>query len=133
MVMCGCHSNSNGHDANCVCQQFTTSTRPAGFLQTCLLFLLLEQPAHGYGLLERLGEFGLAEVDVGGTYRILNRLEDNGFVTSSWETGGSGPARKEYRVTPAGVELLHCWAEAIRRNRRYVDRFLARYQDMFSD
>ena len=63
--------------------------RPAGFLQTCLLFLLLEQPAHGYGLLERLGEFGLAEVDVGGMYRILNRLEDNGFVTSGWETGGS--------------------------------------------
>ena len=65
-------------------------------------------------------------------YRILNRLEDNGFVTSSWEQAvRTGP--KEYRVTPAGVELLHCWAEAIWRNRRYVDRFLARYQDMFSD
>jgi PadR family transcriptional regulator PadR len=118
---------------NCNCQHFTVSARPGRFLQPCLLFLLLEQPSHGYGLMERLGEFGLAEADAGGMYRMLNRLEDEGFVTSTWETEGSGPARKEYRVTPAGVELLHSWAKAIRHNRKYVDKFLERYQHMFSE
>ena len=137
--MCSDHGNGQsegrpgGRLGNCGCQQFTASARPGGFLQPCLLLLLLEQPAHGYGLLERLGEFGLAEADAGGMYRILNRLEDEGFVTSAWETGGSGPARKEYQVSPAGVKLLHSWAQAIAHNRQYVDKFLDRYQNLIGN
>ena len=134
--MCCSHSNhpseSRAESGNhhCGCQQFSASARPGGFLQPCLLLLLLEQPSHGYGLLERLAEFGLAQADAGGIYRILNRLEDDGFVTSTWETGGSGPARKEYKVTPAGIERLHSWARAISFNRQFVDKFLNRYHDL---
>lgn len=106
-------------------------TPPGGFLQACLLFLLAERPAHGYGLLGRLKEFGLGDTDVGGMYRILNRFEHDGLVTSSWETGGTGPARKEYRVTPAGVESLRCWAKAIAQNRCFIDRFISRCRKVF--
>jgi DNA-binding PadR family transcriptional regulator len=40
-------------------------------------------------------------------YRVLDRLEDVGWITGSWETlpaGDSGPRRRLYRITGAGAE-----------------------------
>ncbi|MEW6031802.1 MAG: helix-turn-helix transcriptional regulator [Bacillota bacterium] len=100
-----------------------------GFAIPCLLLLLLEKPAHGYDLIDRLGtEFGLGGVDPGGVYRNLRRMEDEGFLRSTWETGGPGPARKVYSVTREGEELLAVWATSVARNRRVLDSFLARYE-----
>lgn len=80
--------------------------------------------------MDRLGEFGLADADPGGIYRHLKRLEEEGFVESTWETEGPGPARKAYRVTPEGEDLLHTWARTLQRNKENLERFLARYRDL---
>ncbi|MHB0857344.1 MAG: helix-turn-helix transcriptional regulator [Anaerolineae bacterium] len=103
-----------------------------GFLQPRLLLLLLEQPGHGYELLERLAESdGLPAVDPGLLYRTLRNLEAEGLVQSTWDTEGQGPARRRYEVTPAGVGRLHAWAERIRHTRSRLDLFLEAYTAHF--
>ena len=37
----------------------------------------------------------------------LLRLQRTGLVTAGWREGDAGPARKYYRLTPAGAETLH--------------------------
>lgn len=101
-------------------------------LQPRLIMLLLQKPAHGYELMERLsrGE-GATGVEPGLLYRALRHLEEEGMLHSSWDTEGQGPARRLYQVTPEGVEYLHSWAVNIRLLRERLDRFLAEYEAHF--
>jgi poly-beta-hydroxybutyrate-responsive repressor len=110
---CGCHGRGGQIE---------------GFAIPCLLLLLVEKSAHGYDLIDRLGgEFGLGDIDPGGVYRNLKRMEEDGFLQSTWETDGPGPARKVYSVTREGEELLAVWATSIARNKRALEAFMDRY------
>lgn len=86
--------------------------RPA--LPLLLLHLLIEQPAHGYGLVEQLRATG---IEARGTtvYPHLSKLQDAGFITSHWQTPETGPARKVLTVTEAGrkqfQDLKHQWSD----------------------
>lgn len=131
--MCGQPAPGPLHErGTCHCHGHAGMVPRDGFIQPCLLLLLLEKPAHGYELLDRLNDFGLAEADPGGIYRNLKRLEEDGLVESSWETEGSGPARKEYRVTAEGEDFLHAWARILERRRDHLNRFLDRYREYFA-
>jgi PadR family transcriptional regulator, regulatory protein PadR len=99
------------------------------FSEPALLLLLRERPTHGYELLEALP--ALTEeprVDMGNLYRVLRALEEDGLVTSRWESGEPGPAKRIYELTAAGAHLLDEWAAALRRSRDRVDTFLERYE-----
>ena len=48
-------------------------------------------------------------VDAGGLYRILRRMEEEGFVTSRWVDGDSGPQKREYELTEVGTALAEDW------------------------
>ena len=65
--------------------------------------IALEQPGYGYGLLQTLAEAGFS-VDGNTLYPLLRRLEDQGLVTSEWDTSGSKP-RKFYRTSELGREV----------------------------
>jgi len=101
------------------------------FMQPCLLLLLRQRSTHGYELIQSLGEFGFSEgeADPGSVYRHLRRLEEDGLVTSEWQTQESGPAKRLYRLTPEGDEVLAAWAQTIARNKARLENFLARYQE----
>jgi len=81
--------------------------------------------AGGYGydmrkaILERTN--GEVDVDVGGLYRSLRRLEDEGAVASRWCDEDVGPRRREYELTQQGVELAEQWLDALRARRRLDD------------
>ncbi|EGD53301.1 PadR family transcriptional regulator [Gordonia neofelifaecis] len=64
---------------------------------------VLETPAYGYWLLERLGEAGIS-VDGNTLYPLLRRLEKQGLLTSEWNTDESRP-RKFYVISDAGRAL----------------------------
>lgn len=103
------------------------------FLEPCLLLLLMEHgPSHGYHLLQNLGRFGFEpdSQDPGLVYRHLRRLEKEGMVTSRWDTGGPGPAKRLYEVTPEGYELLESWAVIIENNIVILQRFLDFYRSL---
>ena len=101
--------------------------QPKNFLRPSLLLLLLEGPAHGYELLEKLKALGFAKSDPGGVYRTLRTLEHEGLVHSTWETSTAGPARRTYTITPEGGDQLGSWAIVIDDSRRSLEQFLDRY------
>jgi PadR family transcriptional regulator PadR len=102
------------------------------FIQPCLLLLLYEKEAHGYELLEDLVDFGFEQgPDPGMVYRNLRKLEEEEAVSSQWETGGPGPARRVYTLTPRGKELIHRWARHIQEKRQRLAYFLKRYENNF--
>lgn len=75
--------------------------RRGSVLLACLL--VLGTPGYGYGLLEKLEEAGV-DVDANTLYPMLRRLENQGLLTSQWDTGGPRP-RKYYATSDAGVQL----------------------------
>jgi PadR family transcriptional regulator, regulatory protein PadR len=99
------------------------------FSEPALLLLLRERPTHGYELLEALPSLtGEARVDMGNLYRVLRGLEEDGLVTSRWEAGEPGPAKRTYELTDGGRRLLDEWAGALQGSRERIDTFLDRYE-----
>jgi PadR family transcriptional regulator, regulatory protein PadR len=97
------------------------------FFEPVLLFLLLQRgPSYGYELAVALKEHALtdAEVERGALYRTLSRLEENGHVTSEWDTSGAGPARHVYRITDVGEAHLHEWRTVLGRLAGSMTQFL---------
>ena len=104
------------------------SRRAVRFLEPTLLLLLHHGPAHGYTLLERLGEFGLGGLNPSVVYRALRDMEDRGWVTSTWDTEQTqGPPRRVYRLTALGDEALGLWTQDLQETRRLIDHVLGAY------
>ena len=66
---------------------------------------------YGYALVQSMEDKGVA-IDPNTLYPLLRRLEKQGLLKSTWETGGSKP-RKYYERTAYGdeiyKELKHQW------------------------
>lgn len=85
---------------------------------------LLNGGAHGYDVRREIGELmgGDLEVDPGGLYRVLRRLEDEGLVVSAWVEGDSGPQRRDYELTPDGRKVARDWLVLLRERERLAGR-----------
>ena len=88
---------------------------------------MAQGPVHGYELLDRLPE---VEIDPGFLCRTLRATEEEGLVRSSWDTSGSGPARRVYSLTDESRTVLRAWAARIRRLRKKLDQFLSTYKEL---
>ena len=92
-------------------------------VEPAALAALLYAGGYGYdmrkAILERTN--GEVDVDVGGLYRSLRRLEDEGAVAPRWCDEDVGPRRREYELTQQGVELAEQWLDALRARRRLDD------------
>ncbi|WP_432504262.1 PadR family transcriptional regulator [Kineococcus arenarius] len=82
-----------------------------GVLTTCALAVLARGSAHGYAVAQQLQAAGIGPVKGGALYPVLNRLEQDGALTSAWQEGSGGPGRKVFTLTDAGRARL----EALRR------------------
>lgn len=92
------------------------------FLRAWTFLLLWLSPDHVYELKARLRELGLPPA----TYRMLQGLEREGFLRSTWAPGrGAGPNRRVYSLTPLGVEQLHRDLPGMRKMAETLDAFLA--------
>jgi poly-beta-hydroxybutyrate-responsive repressor len=103
--------------------------RISRFLEPCLLLLLRGDATHGYNLLDALRQFGFdrGAADASVVYRVLREMEDGGWVSSQWDTTGSGPPRRVYSVTPDGEEYLAAWITDLRCTRDEIDQFIETY------
>jgi PadR family transcriptional regulator, regulatory protein PadR len=104
-----------------------SSGLPKDFARPCLLLLLRERDAHGYELAESLCAFGFDHSDPGALYRALRKLESQGLVDSDWERSDSGPQKRVYSLTEAGIEELDKRATDLAEGERRIDSFLDRY------
>jgi PadR family transcriptional regulator PadR len=98
---------------------------PKTFLHPCLLLLLKEEPGYGYDLVTRLKELGIDD-DSAAVYRALRSLEERSAVLSYWHTSSTGPARRMYRLTPQGEEMLAAAVETVQETHQAIERYLCR-------
>lgn len=124
-----CREHGSRHRGSCRCG----SVQAGRFIQPCLLLLLHRQSTHGYDLMQCLAEFGFAssETDPGTVYRHLRKMEEEGLVSSSWDTEKGGPAKRLYELTAEGEEFLHAWAVNIKSNIQRLEKFLEKYHTHF--
>lgn len=66
--------------------------------------IALRRPGYGYALLGALAEHGI-DVDANTLYPLLRRLEDQGLLTSEWDTKQARP-RKVYRTSEQGLRVI---------------------------
>ena len=76
------------------------------------LAALGQGPKHGYGLAVALRDVLGAAAPEGTLYPLLNSFERDGLTVAEWMIQESGPARKAYRLTQKGSDVLQ---EATRR------------------
>jgi PadR family transcriptional regulator PadR len=97
------------------------------FVEPVVLLLLKKKGrSYGYDLSADLEAHALtdAEIERAALYRTLRQLEANGNVTSEWETEGSGPARRVYRLTARGEQHLQEWATVLGNVSKAMARFV---------
>ena len=101
------------------------------YMQPCLLMGLHLKPSYGYELIQTIPHFGFIEGEAppGMVYRHLRQLEEEALVSSEWETDGSGPAKRMYRITPEGEEVLRAWVEYMERQAENLNNFIERYRN----
>ena len=130
-----CNSNrkdcqaTNSHSNACGCSE----QRVPRLLQPFILLALKGKKSYGYELIEKISEFRFHDSppDVGAVYRNLRNMEKEGWVKSKWDTKGAGPAKRIYRITPQGEEILHGWAITLRKRREALEQFLKLYQNHY--
>jgi len=98
--------------SNCPCSGATLDK----LVQPAILAALTEGPIHGYRLAERISEvagpFG-DKPDVSGIYRFLKKMQAAGLVTSNWETGEQGHAKRLFEITADGRACLARWTATL--------------------
>lgn len=92
-----------------------------GIIVLCVLGRL-KNPRYGYSLVTELEQAGVA-VEANTLYPLLRRLEGQGLLESSWETGGAKP-RKYYRATPLGEQVYQALKEQWRATAKSVNALL---------
>lgn len=98
-----------------------------GTAKTLVLQLLSEREMHGYELLTKLKEKSknLIEITEGTLYPLLHTLEEDGFLTASWEKGASNRKRKVYAITPDGKKSLAIRSQELKEFVSVIQRFVA--------
>ena len=81
---------------------------PQGTLDMLILQILSLEPAHGYGIAQRLEQISqsVVQVNQGSLYPALHRLEQKGWLCSEWKQAVTGREAKFYALTTSGRKQL---------------------------
>jgi transcriptional regulator len=81
---------------------------PQGTLDMLIFQILSLEPAHGYGIAQRLQQISrsVVQVNQGSLYPALHRLEQKGWLRSDWKQSETGRDAKFYSLTRAGRKQL---------------------------
>jgi poly-beta-hydroxybutyrate-responsive repressor len=99
------------------------------FVEPVLLLVLQEKGgSYGYDILGSLAEHAFTDgaIEKAVLYRTLRRLEQNGYITSGWDTEEPGPARRVYTLTREGEKHLKEWAQVLAKVAGSMTRFVRR-------
>jgi PadR family transcriptional regulator, regulatory protein PadR len=81
---------------------------PQGTLDMLILQILSLEPAHGYGIAQRLEQISksVIQVNQGSLYPALHRLEQRGWLKGDWKESEIGREAKFYSLTRSGRKQL---------------------------
>src|SRR6266852_5866442 len=77
---------------------------PQGTLDMLILQILSLEPAHGYGIAQRLEQISrsVVQVNQGSLYPALHRLEQKEWLQAEWKESETGREAKFYSLTKKG-------------------------------
>ena len=101
---------------------------PQGTLDMLILQILSLEPAHGYGIAQRLEQVSrnTVRVNQGSLYPALHRLEQKRWLKAEWRVSETGRDAKFYTLTAAGLRQLATEKES-------WDRLTAAVQLIFNE
>jgi PadR family transcriptional regulator, regulatory protein PadR len=81
---------------------------PQGTLDMLILQIVSLEPAHGYGIAQRLAQISreVVQANQGSLYPALHRLEQRGWLKAEWKQSETGREAKFYSLTRAGRNQL---------------------------
>ena len=100
------------------------------YIQPSILMGLYSKPSYGYELIQNIQRFGFVEghAPPGMIYRHLRQMEEDGLVSSQWDTDGTGPAKRMYQITTDGEEILASWVDYMERQANDLMEFIKVYR-----
>src|SRR2546423_3507470 len=84
-----------------------TSQLLKGVLPIATLAVIASADAYGYEVRHQLRAAGLDSVGDASVYGTLQRLYENGLLSSYLVPSDSGPSRRYYQITPSGRTAPH--------------------------
>ena len=87
---------------------------PQGTLDMLILQILSLEPAHGYGIAQRLEQISksVVQINQGSLYPALHRLEQKGWLKAEWKPSETGREAKFYSLTRSGQKQLRSEKES---------------------
>ncbi len=84
-----------------------------GTLDLLILKSLALVPLHGMGIARRIAQItnGTFGVKAGSLFPALHRMEEAGWLTSSWGESETNRRARFYQLTKAGAKQLHAESE----------------------
>jgi PadR family transcriptional regulator PadR len=81
---------------------------PQGTLDMLILKIVSLEPAHGYGIAQRVLQVSrdAVQINQGSLYPALHRLEQKRWLKSEWRPSETGREAKFYSLTRAGEKQL---------------------------
>jgi PadR family transcriptional regulator PadR len=81
---------------------------PQGTLDMLILHILSLEPAHGYGIAQRLEQISksVIQLNQGSLYPALHRLEQKKWLKAEWKQSETGREAKFYSLTSSGRKQL---------------------------
>lgn len=100
------------------------------FLEVAILLILFEGDNYGYGITEALVGMGYETetFNTSSLYRILRRMEREGFVSSQWQESDHGPRKRVYGINASGITELENWIRVLDRRRKMIDGVVDRFK-----
>src|ERR1700755_3063493 len=87
-----------------------------GILEYCILSIIARDETYASDIISELKQAKLLVVE-GTLYPLLTRLKNNGLLSYHWVESVSGPPRKYYQLSEAGISVLNqldtTWEELV--------------------
>jgi PadR family transcriptional regulator, regulatory protein PadR len=105
----------------------TNADQLHGTLDMLVLKTLLTGPQHGYGIAQRLQQLSedVLQVEEGSLYPALYRMEQRGWIASTWGVSDNNRRARFYQLTRRGRKQLEAETASWRRLTGAVARVLA--------
>ena len=97
-----------------------------GTLELLILKTLESGSMHGYGIAQRIHQTvdDLLKIEDGSLYPALYRMEERGWITSTWDVSENNRRAKFYKLTRAGRKQLEAECANWERVSQAVTRIL---------
>ena len=92
----------------CQCGPFRINMMPQGMLKPYLLFLVSKKPMHGFEMIEEISSrsHGIWKSGPAAVYPSLEWLRKAGYIEPTWSGKKGEKARRQYRITGKGAEII---------------------------